>query len=290
MTTKLNKLLVKKFPQNFVIRKPFLGTAVILVISFIFVMLYRPFNVHPARTFSFAFTMGAYCISMAIPVLALAKILKRLSFFSDSNHWTILKEIISVLLILTGMGVFVYFTGFVVETPSDRWNMSTFISSMLIGFFIGIVPFSFFTLVNYRYLFVTDISQEFKPVSGKDNPTRNEEIIRIPSQLKKEEVSFYPGELVYAESDGNYVVFYLMINGRSQKKMVRNSMNNIEEYLSDISFLKRIHRAYIVNLKYIGSAKGNTLGYRIRLSGMDVEIPVSRQNSRNFIQLIKQYQ
>jgi len=37
----------------------------------------------------------------------------------------------------------------------------------------------------------------------------NEEKVEIVSRVKKEELIFYPGQLLYAESDGNYVVFYL---------------------------------------------------------------------------------
>ena len=290
MNAKINNLLNRKYPQNYVIRKPYIGTVIIFVTNFIFLMLYKPFGVHPARTFSLEFTMAAYCLSIVIPVFVLAKSIKHFKYFSNANDWTIVKEILSVLLILISMGIFIYLSGFVMEAPADRWNLSTFSSSMFYGILIGLVPFSFFTLINYRYLNTTEVIENFTPTSNAFKGVQPESLILIPSQLKKEEVSFYPQELLYAESDGNYVVFYLMINGQIQKRMVRNSMNNIEKHLSEISYLKRIHRAFIVNLKYIKSVKGNTLGYRVKLTGVDNEIPVSRQNAVDFIQIVKQYQ
>ncbi|HDR51577.1 MAG TPA: LytTR family transcriptional regulator, partial [Mariniphaga anaerophila] len=54
-------------------------------------------------------------------------------------------------------------------------------------------------------------------------------------------------------------------------------------------FFVRTHRAFIINLKKIKSKKGNSLGYRLRLQGTDSEIPVSRNNTRNFSQLLKQF-
>lgn len=287
MKGKHNKLYLKKFPQNYVIRNPYIGTVIVFLLSFFFILIYKPFNVHPAQTLSFELTMAIYCIAMTIPVFALIKIIKSFKYFSNSNEWTLLKELISILIILIGMGLFVYLTGFIVEAPTDRLNLRTFFNSLFSGLLIGLIPFLFFTLVNYRYLFVTEISQNFAPQLNESNEEHSKKEIWIPSQLKKEELSFCPDELVYAESEGNYVVFYLMIEGKLQKKMVRNSMNNIEQHLSDISFLMRIHRAFMVNLKYIQSVKGNTLGYRVKLNGVEIEIPVSRQNTKNFIQNVK---
>lgn len=290
MSIPLSNLLEKKYPQNFIIRKPFIGALLILAISFVFIVLYKPFHVHPARTFSFAFTMAAYCFSMAIPVFVIARILKLFSFFSEGSNWTLGKEITAAMLTLLGMGLFVYFTGFIMEEPADRWNWSTFSSSMLIGILVGLVPVSFFTLINFRYLFVKDISLEYHPVTYHAGHRQNIDKISIPSQLKKEELRFHPEEMVYAESDGNYVVFYLQANDQLQKRMVRNSMQQIEQHLSGFRFILRVHRAFMVNLKCICSVKGNSLGYRIRLTGTDAEIPVSRQNARHFIELLRQYQ
>jgi hypothetical protein len=289
MKIKHSKLHLKKYPQNYVIRNPYMGTAIVFLLSFFFILIYKPFNVHPAQTFSFELTMAIYCIAMTIPVFLITQIIKRFEYF-NINNWTILKESISLLIVLIGMGLFVYLTGFVIEAQADRLNLRTFFNSLFTGFLIGLIPFLFFTLINYRYLFVTEISQDFAPLSDKRDAEYYEKEILIPSQLKKEELSFHPSALIYAESEGNYVVFYLMIEGKLQKKMVRNSMNNIEQHLSGISSLMRIHRAFMVNLKYIQSVKGNTLGYRVKLHGIEIEIPVSRQNSKTFIQNVKLFQ
>ncbi len=278
--------LTKKYPQNYVIRKPITGSAIILLLNFIFIVTYRPFNVHPARTFSFGFTMLVYSLLMAVPVVLLASIIK---FKSKKSHWTFLKEITSILILLAGMGISVYFSGFIMEEPSDRWNLSTFVSSFLIGILVGLVPFSFFTLSNYRHLFVTDISQVFSPNVNSQTEEDTADFIEIPSQLKKEEVSLFPKNIQYIESQGNYVIFYMIEKGVAKKLTVRNTMNNIEQHLSEYPYLKKVHRAFMVNLHCIKSIKGNTWGYKIKLTGAENEIPVSRQNSVNFMQIVKQY-
>lgn len=288
MISLFSQWINKKYPQNYIIKKPHIGTVILLVFCFCFLVLYKPLNVHNARSFSLEFTMAVYCLSLIVPVFGIAKTLKHTPYFSDVLEWTIFKEIVSIVLILLGMGVTIYFMGFLVEGPAGRWNINTFISSCIMSAMIGIIPLGYFTVINYRYLFVTDITQTFNPVNNSLTPVSEKRII-IASQLKKEEVSFYPSELIYAESDGNYVVFHLEADGRPDKKIVRNSINSVSQQLSTIPFLIRTHRAFIVNMKKIRSRKGNTLGYRLKLSGTETEIPVSRQNTRDFDELIRQY-
>jgi DNA-binding LytR/AlgR family response regulator len=81
----------------------------------------------------------------------------------------------------------------------------------------------------------------------------------------------------------------LLINNQIHKKIIRNSINNIAEQLSIVPYFIRTHRGFIVNVKQVISQKGNTLGYRLKLDGVEEIIPVSRQNTREFDQLMRQY-
>jgi len=289
MFKRIYKWLIKYYPQNFIIRRPYPGTLIFLTFCFLFTIIYRPLEMHEARFFSYEITIAVYCFIISIPLIGFVKILKSVRYFSMPEEWTILKEIISIVLILSGIGIVVYFAGFIIELPAQRWNLPTFFDSFKNSFLIGIMPFLFFTIINYRYLFVTDVERNFTPGTDSSFPEEPEEKVEILSHLKKEELSFYPSQLLYAESDGNYVVFYMNINDQISKKIIRNSISNIEQQLSVIPFIMRIHRAFIVNVKKVVSQKGNTLGYHIKLSGIESEIPVSRQNTRNFDMLLKRF-
>jgi len=289
MVIKISNWLNKKYPQNILIKKPLLGTLLFLVFCICFVIVYKPLNVHESRFLNFEMTVAAYFIIASFPLFGIVKLLKHIKYFSDPEEWTILKEILSVTISLLGTGVAIYFSGFLLEVPDSRWNLQTFFNSVIIGFLIGLVPFLFFTIINYRYLFVTDIEKSYHNNPGIVNTEKAEEKVRIVSQLKKEILEFFPGQFIYAESDGNYIVFYLDIENQVKKKIIRNSISNIEQQLSEIPFCFRTHRAFIVNVKKIISLKGNTLGYKLKLSGIDAEIPVSRQKARDFGQLMKQY-
>lgn len=286
----ISKWLNKRYPQNFIIKNPLIGSLVFLGFCILFVIIYKPLQTHESRFFSYNLTVAVYCFIVMIPLYGLLSILKSIKFFSDPEDWTVLKELLSVVISLTGMGVAVYFAGFLLEPPGQRWNLITFFDSLLSAFLIFVVPLSFFSIINYRYLLVSDIIKQYNTTEALLRSSgESEELIRIESQLKKEELSFYPDQFIYAESDGNYTAFHLKLEDQIKRKIIRNSISNIEQQLSVIPFLFRTHRAYIVNLRTVSSQRGNTLGYRLKLIGTDKEIPVSRQKTRDFDQIMKQY-
>lgn len=286
----ISKWLNKRYPQNYIIKNPLIGSLVFLGFCIFFVIIYKPMQTHESRFFSYNLTVTVYCFIVTIPLYGLLTILKSIKFFSDPEDWTVLKELLSIVLSLIGMGVAVYFSGFLLEPPNERWNLITFFDSLLSAFLIFVVPLSFFTIINYRYLLVSDIIKQFNTTEAYlKSSGESDELIRIESQLKKEELSFYPNQFIYAESDGNYTAFHLKLENQIKRKIIRNSISNIEQQLSTIPFLFRTHRAFIVNLKMIDSQKGNSLGYRLKLSGIDNEIPVSRQKTRDFDETMNKY-
>ena len=157
MKLNLFKWLNIKYPQNFIVKKPFIGTLIYMAFCIGFVIIYKPFNFHPSRLLSFNLTMMIYFGLPFVPVFLVVKVLKRFRFFSVGDDWTFLKELISLLIILSGLGITIYFLGFVMEPPAQRWNMATFLDSCKYGFLVGIFPYAFFTLINYQYLFVKEV-------------------------------------------------------------------------------------------------------------------------------------
>ena len=286
MKGRIIKWLNIKYPQNYIIKNPFTGTLIIALFVFGFTVLYKPFNTHAARAFSYEATMAIYSLLSGIFIFLSIKILRTVKYFSNTKDWTIFKEFLSVFLVLFVLGIAIYVLGFFIETSAQRWNISTFLNSFKGAFLTGIIPLFFFTAINYPYLFSESIDLNIGNVAitGQENQP-SEDLIQISSQLKKEDLSFYPSQFLYAESDGNYVVFYLSINSLVKKEIIRNSINSIEKQLSGIPYFLRIHRAFIVNLKKVRSKQGNTLGYMIKLSETEIKIPVSRNNTNDFNKL-----
>ena len=207
MGSEVSKLLNKWYPQNYLIKNPFIGSLVFLGFCIFFFVIYKPLQVHESRFFGNEVTIAVYFLIIVMPLSGLIRALKRIKYFSNPNEWTIFKELLIIILSLWGIGMIIYFSGFLLEPPSQRWKLSTFFDSVFSAFLIFSVPLGFFSIINYRYLLVSDIIKQFNTDTFLSSPDPTEGLIRIGSQLKKEELAFYPGQLIYAESDGNYTSF-----------------------------------------------------------------------------------
>ena len=284
---RLKKLISEKFPQNFIIKRPLYGALLIAGFTLVFALLYKPLGSHASRFLGYEATMAVYAFISGVSLFGWINVLVRINYFSKNTKWTFAKELLAIIILLFALGVVIYFAAFILEEPASRWNFPTFFDSVKNAFLIGILPFLFFTALNYLYWISPE--EKYGTLTDSGSVSTGEELIQISSQLKKESLSFYPGQLIYAESDSNYVNFYLISSDKVQKKVIRNSITDVEQQLSHIPYLVRTHRAFIVNLKKIKSKKGNSLGYRLRLQGTDAEIPVSRNNTRHFSQLFRQF-
>ncbi len=285
----IKSFLNRKYPQSFLIQKPLWGTLAFTIVLFLFAAIYQPLRMHEARSFSFNFTMLLYSLLISAAVFIVAVIIKRTNCFSKDEVWTVSKELLSIFIILSCIGLAVYFAGFIIENQGSRWNLTTFFNSFFRSVLIGIIPVLFPSLLNIRFAFAPEIFQEYQ-IKGQNKPEeKTEELINIKSKAKKEDLSFLTNEFIYAESEGNYVVFHLIKQGKTFDVIIRNSIGEIEKQLVDIPYLMRTHRAFIVNLKKVIVKDGNSLGYKLKLKGSNNIIPVSRQNTKIFDKLSRQF-
>lgn len=281
-------LLDRQFPRNFLINKPLWGSLSIFAFIFLFLLIYQPMKVHKAGTFNFSLSMLMYCLIITAVVLLAALLINRLDGFSKSKIWTVSKELQSIAVILFCIGISAYFAGFFLEDPAPRWNTSTFLNSFSRSVGIGLIPILLASFLNFRHLMTPEIFQEYQ-ITGQNAPQNPAgKLICIQSRAKKEELSFTPEEFIYAESEGNYVVFHLVRQERALDVVIRSSISEIERQLLPVVTVMRIHRAFIVNLEKVVSKKGNSLGYRIKLKGSQNLLPVSRQNTQKFDQAVRQ--
>jgi hypothetical protein len=286
MKTGLKKWFSEEFPQNFIIRRPLYGGLIIALFTLAFALIYHPLGAHPGRFLGFQATMLAYALISGAAIGGIGSLLIHLRFFSAEPRWTLTRELLAIFLLLFGLGLVIYLSAFVIEEPASRWNFPTFFDSVKSAFLIGIIPFFFFTLTNLRFL----LSPVGLPAGFlKSTDPAGENMIRISSQLKKESLTFLPSQLIYAESDSNYVNFYLLNGDKVQKKVIRNAISEVEKELAQVPYFIRTHRTFIVNLKQVSSVKGNSMGYRLRMHGTDIEIPVSRTNTQRFSELCGQF-
>ncbi len=290
MRDKIKEWLARAYPMNFILKKPLSGAMAIFAFNFLFALLYRPVGTHAGSFLNYGATMTVYSVGAALMVFLVAWLLKKYTPFHSRNKWNIMLEISAIIVALFAMGMATYLLAFVIEPPSNRWNFNTFFDSIKRTALIGIIPFLAFSMMNIQqWLIGNKVVFSSSDKSTVADESTSSKQVRIISQLKKETLEFLQPEFYYAESDGNYVNFYIQRGGRVQKEMIRNSMANIEEQFKEMPWFFRTHRAFIVNLKKVASAKGNSLGYRVKLTGLETEIPVARNKTHDFLKLLKAY-
>ncbi|WP_282016081.1 LytTR family DNA-binding domain-containing protein [Marinifilum flexuosum] len=271
----------QKFPQNYILRKPFIGIIIVAVFCYLFTILYKPRHTNSSDPFSYEVTMAIYLLALMPPLYITIRALKLLPVFKHKESWTLLKELGFPLILFLILGVWNYFFGFIMENTEGRWNIYTFLDSVRSTLITGTLPYFLFTIQNSRYL----LSANACDPNENNSINEKSELIHINSKLKKGDISFDPESFLYAESNGNYVIFHFLKNDMIQKEMLRNSIGDVEQQLSEIPYLMRIHRAFIVNVNKVSQKKGNSSGYRLSIEGVDIDLPVSRLNVANYDQM-----
>lgn len=90
-------------------------------------------------------------------------------------------------------------------------------------------------------------------------------------------------DIIYCESFNSYTTFYTK-NGK--QAIVAKSINNYEEILSDLQFV-RIHRSYIINIQYLKKYVKGRGGYVILEDGTNID--VSEGKKRDFMNKLSEY-
>lgn len=264
-----------KYPQNYLIKNPLAAALILVLFYLISTAFFDPSMGTLSFRFSFSESMAIMSVSAALAALIFIWIVKSFSYFSNTEKWTFGKEILADLIIIAGILASLYIVYRIFNILIFKWFL-----------IIMMIPFVFFTLVNIRFLF---LGSSIKLKSRAKKKIGEGELVVIRHRRKKEEISFYPSQFIFAEAHGNYVKMHLTEEGKRVEKIIRNSLSNLEKQLSVIPSVLRTHRAYLVNLKKVISKHGNATGYRLRLKDVEEDIPVSRYHTAIFDRVYEQF-
>ncbi|MCG8699709.1 MAG: LytTR family transcriptional regulator DNA-binding domain-containing protein [Bacteroidales bacterium] len=101
--------------------------------------------------------------------------------------------------------------------------------------------------------------------------------IEIMSDNDSDNFRIQVSEIVYVKSADNYVEIGYHDEGMVKRKMVRNTLRNVEQQLAEFNNFIRTHRTSLVNIQYIDKLNKNFNTYWLSLDKTKETIPVSRQ-------------
>jgi hypothetical protein len=92
-----------------------------------------------------------------------------------------------------------------------------------------------------------------------------------------EKLSLLIADVAFIKSADNYVEIVFKEGDILRKKLIRNTLKNIEHQIKPYSNFIRCHRVWIVNLHYIEKLESDYNNYLLAIKGYNEQIPVSRQ-------------
>jgi len=106
----------------------------------------------------------------------------------------------------------------------------------------------------------------------------SKQIVELVSENNSDNISVQLSDLLYIKSADNYVEVGYMGVGVFKKKLLRNTLRNIENQLKSYTNFVRTHRTCIVNIQYMEALNKENNTYWLTLSDTQDVIPVSRQH------------
>jgi DNA-binding LytR/AlgR family response regulator len=112
-------------------------------------------------------------------------------------------------------------------------------------------------------------------------------MILFKDENDKDKFSLLSTNIHFIETEDNYVMVHYNEGEQLKKKMLRNTLKNIEIQLKDFP-IKRCHRSFMVNIQNLESAVNNRKRLQLKLKSHDRLIPVSKNYSSIFWNLLSQ--
>lgn len=138
--------------------------------------------------------------------------------------------------------------------------------SMLISLPVG----GFLFYIHHQWL-----KSEYVQLQAIHLATPRARLLHFASDNGKDQLAVALDDLLYLESQDNYVAVNRMEGGMRRSSLIRSSLKRLEDSLQE-PLLLRCHRSFIVNLGRVRGCQGNRHGLKLAVEGADKPLPVSR--------------
>jgi tetratricopeptide (TPR) repeat protein len=210
--------------------------------------------------------------------------------FALSNLNRITKRVSVLLLISVLTFLFLLVVTFVftlITSSGSNPLINDFFSTLLSVLSIAILPVFMAILIMERWMFSrhVKIAQDVsRKIQLADKKSSDDKIISLIAENDKDKLEIHISSLLYIEASDNYSAIYYRQDKQIHKSLLRSSLKRMEEQLQEFDFIVRCHKSYIVNLSQITKVSGNAQGYKLHISDVQFEIPVSRKFPKSYLE------
>ncbi len=308
--TKLQSILHKPYPLEerklAQIKLAFIFASVV----FLFLLLLRPFGDSPNFNQVLLNSAIAGLLTFTAIIFDFFVLSPLFPQFFKEEKWTILREIIFTIIIITTIATFNVVAG--VFLWNGSFSFTNWLSMIFYTAVIGIAPATVSILINQarllkKYRNEVIIINENLPAHSNpkevivvtvpkletENSVEEPKIettfhlptnITLQAENEKDNVTILYTAFLAATSADNYVKIFYQENERLKTAIIRSTLKRVEENTAAFPQFFRCHRTAIVNMSLVQSVNGSAQGYRLQLPLLQEEIPVSR----NLNQVVKE--
>jgi len=211
--------------------------------------------------------------------------------FFNEKKWNLYRGIGFQLWHIVSIGTAnLLFAAFIGGSELRLWAVPGYIlQALAIGFFpltFGMLSVQYFLLKKYaestRLMNESIFASRNRTGEAEKGPTK----LVLSPESGKDKVEIRIQDLLLIKSVDNYVEIYAADKGQVKKILLRSSLKRIERDVEGYLSLFKCHRAFLVNVNNISRVAGNSQGYKLVFEGLEFEVPVSRNISKDLFKLI----
>ena len=240
----------------------------VLVAVLLFIL--EPFHMDGYDGNKFLFSAGFGLITFVV-VFFFNVFIKKRVVRSGKTSWQAFQEVVYILLLLATISVFnfIYISCTLI---GGKFYWPVFVRILYYTYAFGIIPSIIVFLLKYNRYLLSNLTPK---------KTVHESFTIPTNQLTGKRISIPMERFIYAEARRNNVLVFFKKNGEIVSRSIRIPIGRLDED-NKSNHLFRCHNSFLINLKMVDSAKGNSNGYKLKMKGIDNTIMVSRRYAKDF--------
>lgn len=246
---------------------------------FLFLFVFRPFGLAELGASLCWITAGYGLVCTVVMLLLNVALVPVMPRFFVEESWTIGKELAWTVVNIFFIGLANALYTVLIGLTGFSWI--TIVSFEIYTLSLGVFPAAVaiaLTEARHKNQFEKE-SKDLNEVLDHRPELNNNittDLIKIESENAGESFSINAKVLLFVRAADNYAEVFFLEQDKPVRKVVRNTLKNLESIFSNEQFL-RCHKSYLVNLNLVNHVSGNAQGYKLHLDKCEELIPVSRQ-------------
>ncbi|HLP71653.1 MAG TPA: LytTR family transcriptional regulator DNA-binding domain-containing protein [Bacteroidales bacterium] len=243
---------------------------------FLFILFFRPFPLTVTDFNNQLLTVSGFGFIVFFSIV-LVRVISNWLFKKRVNEDTIFPAYLNGLAVFiicsVAFAIYVYFAGDV------KFTLITAFRIIIICLFPPVMLAlndSFRDLKNHNSFLVSEKKKVQQQIEKYEEDHLNRSIDFV-SENANETLNLVVADIIYLKSADNYVEIAYLEAGNVRRKLIRNTLKNIELHIRQYSNFLRCHRTCIVNLHFIDKLHRDSTHHWLTIKGIDEGLPVSRQ-------------